>query len=870
MSSFKRRKRFHERLFQSLILSASLILSPCANLRVFAEPSYNLSDYEVTLSPIEQNKMIYSGSQLRPNPTVMDNEGSAVSDDGWTVEYGPNINAGTSAGSLMVKPPEGATLSPVLTGSKSITFDISKLDLTTRNPTITLSPSSYTYTGEPIEPNFDINYTSDEMDPETGDPLSKKVNPTTHEVPSDDLNTPTISAKKNYAVNYSSGNHTDVGTVPFTVTFADDGNYSYTGDPTADDYPLKGTFTITPATLTSENVSLKNDSYKYTGNQIKPAAEDIIVKFGDNTLIPDTDFIISYPEDTTSNIKGTGSFTITGKGNYQTAQPIPVSFKITEEISETNVTLDKESYEYTGSQIKPEVTVTHGDKTLVENTDYTLLYGSNIDVSTGGTVTITGIGTYEGSSITKSFEIIPVNISSDKTNVSLEGPYEYTGKKVEPTINITYDSKKLTNGTDYSVTYSDNIEVSRDENGSLISKATAHITGKGNYTGKIDKKFTITPASVTLTNLKASDIVYGQELSNSEITGKATTSDGKEVKGTFSFLNGSTRTSDVMEEPSYDTLYEDYVTFTSNDGNYLQLSNEKVPVKIKYWGTVNVSNGKRFFVDSVGKTSAVIKDTDDIIWLKEDSDNSFAWYGIKNPKKSDGTRLFKTGSRFSVRWFNPNDFRSDANSTSDEKFDADPDLKDLDSQLRDDFLAGRLWLFQIEVTDPDGNKYDNFYEKYGVEAPVYVQLGTDWENVEAIEGLFVAVGTDDNGIKARKINSSDIKEGCPIDSEFAKLTLKHFSVYGVGHNMTYDDLYSTDSGTFSKSSSSSTKSGSTGSLLSNYSSPYSYSSPYYTSSSCYKNDGDDYAMEMYLMSAFLPTVLLMIVYKKKRRLHEKV
>lgn len=849
MSPFKRRKRFHERLFQSLILSASLILSPCAHHRIYASEKYNLSNATVTLDP--SSNTTYTGEQIKPNVTV--SNGDVPLNGGWKVsEYGTNKDAGQNAGSLKIEPDsEHPNTEYDLEGSKSITFDISKLDLTDKTPSINLTKSEYEYTGQSIEPEFEIQYS-------LGSGPTETVNTETHGSPS----------KKNYTVNYSSDNHTDVGTVQFTVTFADDGNYSYTGNLTADDYPLKGTFTITPATLTSENVSLKNDSYKYTGNQIKPAAEDIIVKFGDNTLVPDKDFIISYPEDTTSNIKGTGSFTITGKGNYRTAQSIPISFTITEEISETNVTLDKESYEYTGSQIKPSVTVTHGDKTLVENTDYTLSYGSNIDVSTGGTVTIAGIGTYEGSSITKNFKIAPVDISSAKTNVSLEKEiYDYTGKAIEPTVTVTYDSKKLIGDTDYSVYYSDNTEVSRDKDGALESKATATIMGKGNYTGKISKNFVISPASVELTNLKASDIVYGQKLSNSEITGTAKTSDGKEIEGTFSFLNGSVRTSDVVEEPSLDTSYEDYVVFNSKDGNYFQTSDKKVPVKLKYWGTVNVSNGKRFYVNAVGKTSAVIKDTDDIIWLKEDSDNSFAWYGIKNPKKADGTRLFKPGSRFSVRWFNPDDFRTDANSTSDEKFDADPDLKDLDSQYRDDFLNGNLWLFQIEVTDPDGNKYENFYEEYGVEAPVYVQLGTDWADIKEIEGLFVAVGKDDGGIKAEKVKSSDIA-GCPIDGEFAKLTLKHFSVYGVGHNLTYDDLYDTLSGTSSTSSSSSTKSGSTGSLLSNY------SSPYYTSgngsSSYYKSTGDDYVMEMYLMSAFLPTVLLVVVYRKKKRLYENV
>ena len=63
---------------------------------------------------------------------------------------------------------------------------------------------------------------------------------------------------------------------------------------------------------------------------------------------------------------------------------------------------------YTGSAIEPEVVVKDGNNTLVKDTDYTVEYSNNTEVSTEGnpaTVTITFKGNYSGE-VTKTFEIV--------------------------------------------------------------------------------------------------------------------------------------------------------------------------------------------------------------------------------------------------------------------------------------------------------------------------------------------------------------------------------------------------------------------------------------------------------------------------------
>ena len=65
------------------------------------------------------------------------------------------------------------------------------------------------------------------------------------------------------------------------------------------------------------------------------------------------------------------------------------------DLSSAEVVPEKESYDYTGSPVKPAVTVTLGGKTLAEGTDYTVAYENNTEVGTAKVV-VTGKGAYTG------------------------------------------------------------------------------------------------------------------------------------------------------------------------------------------------------------------------------------------------------------------------------------------------------------------------------------------------------------------------------------------------------------------------------------------------------------------------------------------
>ena len=66
---------------------------------------------------------------------------------------------------------------------------------------------------------------------------------------------------------------------------------------------------------------------------------------------------------------------------------------------------------YTGSEVTPEVTVTHSGKTLVKDRDFIVTYHNNIEPSSyynSPWVGIDGIGNYQGY-VTKSFTINSAN-----------------------------------------------------------------------------------------------------------------------------------------------------------------------------------------------------------------------------------------------------------------------------------------------------------------------------------------------------------------------------------------------------------------------------------------------------------------------------
>lgn len=85
------------------------------------------------------------------------------------------------------------------------------------------------------------------------------------------------------------------------------------------------------------------------------------------------------------------------------------------DISKCKIKLSSTSLTETGKAVKPKVTVTYGEKTLKQGTDYKLSYSKNVSPGVAS-VTVTGIGAHYKSTKKLSFKIKPKKVSGFKVS----------------------------------------------------------------------------------------------------------------------------------------------------------------------------------------------------------------------------------------------------------------------------------------------------------------------------------------------------------------------------------------------------------------------------------------------------------------------
>ena len=186
-------------------------------------------------------------------------------------------------------------------------------------------------------------------------------------------------------------------------------------------------------------------------------------------------------------VKGSKHKECTVCGKVLETAEIPALSK--QSISSATVTLSKSTYVYDGKAKKPSVTVKLGSKTLKNGTDYTVSYSSNVKFGTA-TVKITGKGDYTGS-VSKNFSIKNDFKQATVTGISTK---TYSGKSQTQKITVKFGGKTLKNGTDYTVSYSNNKK---------IGTASMKIVGKGDYAGTIERSFKINPVKLSISKLTA-------------------------------------------------------------------------------------------------------------------------------------------------------------------------------------------------------------------------------------------------------------------------------------------------------------------------------------------------------------------------------
>ena len=148
--------------------------------------------------------------------------------------------------------------------------------------------------------------------------------------------------------------------------------------------------------ISKASVTLSTSTYAYDGKAKTPS---VTVKVGGKTLKKDTDYTVSYSNNTKV---GTARVTITGKGNYTGS--VSKTYSIKNNFKKATVS-GISTKAFTGKNITQSITVKYNGKTLKKGTDYTVSYSNNKKVGTA-TVKITGKGSYTGT-ITKTFKINP-------------------------------------------------------------------------------------------------------------------------------------------------------------------------------------------------------------------------------------------------------------------------------------------------------------------------------------------------------------------------------------------------------------------------------------------------------------------------------
>ena len=321
---------------------------------------------------------------------------------------------------------------------------------TTDNTVVISDVADQTYTGSLIAPNVTVTCNDVELVKDT-----------------------------DYTVSYS--NNKNVGTATISITGIGD----YTGT-------IKKNFNIVARGISDTTIgSIPNQTY--TGNSISALP---VITYNGATLTKGTDYTLTY----SNNVNvGTGTVTIKGQGNFKgtTSKTFSISARAMSDTSVANVS----SQTYTGNSISPLPTITYNNKTLKKDTDYTLSYSNNTNAGTA-TITITGKGNFTGTT-SKTFSISARAMSDTSvTNISSQ---TYTGNGISPLPTITYNNKTLKKDTDYTLSYSDNINA---------GTATITITGKGNFTGMTSTTFIITQKSAEKLNISeiANQIYTGKEI----------------------------------------------------------------------------------------------------------------------------------------------------------------------------------------------------------------------------------------------------------------------------------------------------------------------------------------------------------------------
>lgn len=382
---------------------------------------------------------VYDGKEKKPEITVKLGE-DTLATDSIAVNYENNTNAGTAKIVITAKAGSGYV------GTISKNFKIAARKLTEEAISVE-DIQNITYNGKNLMP----------------DVVVKDGNKT-------------LGLGVDYTVSYGSNKNAGTG----KVIIKGKGNYSGS---------ITKTFVINPLNLNDAAVYVSDAIY--TGKAVKAAVK---VFTSEGVTVGSGEYTLSYADNVElSNLDAeiVPTVTITAKDKKNITGTIEKKFRIAYKLSALKLEGVFNSVAYTGNSIVFDgLKLTKNKAEIGKTANYEVVYDNNTDVGTAKiTIQAKEGGAYTGS-IVKTFKITAAK-AVDAFEVTLDVPEDglkYTGISHKPTV-IVKDARKseiLTLGTDFTVSYSNNKNVSTAK-----SPAKITITGKGKYTGSVTKTFMI-------------------------------------------------------------------------------------------------------------------------------------------------------------------------------------------------------------------------------------------------------------------------------------------------------------------------------------------------------------------------------------------
>ena len=441
-------------------------------------PGYNTEEGTATLTiePKEITETMiagiaesytYTGSQITFDDAIsLHDEGVLLEKDkDYTINYGNNTAVGqgsviiTGKGNYKGSVTKNFEITPVdasdLTASLDRTFGYYR-DTSTNNATVTVTHGNH------------------EVTEQSGDTVSVTVTQFNG-----------AAANNEATVSGQTVTFNQVGTYTIEVTVT--GNH-------ATNAPIKLTYALLPVEK-GELVLEADNETSIVATYGEPVNGDITVTDASDTpMTESTDYTLTYTytpfegngtngDYTSSVMEGTPAagmyvVTATGQGGYVNSVGTFTFLILQRDLADAILNVDDADLVFNHDKKEPDVTVSvTGDP--VQGEDYTVTYYNNVNASDEAKAVVTAKGNNFTGSQTAEFTIAPKEITADMVQDIPD--QHYTGKEVVPPVTIKDSSYTLILGYDYTTACEDKGP----------GAATVTIKGTGNYTGEVEKTFTI-------------------------------------------------------------------------------------------------------------------------------------------------------------------------------------------------------------------------------------------------------------------------------------------------------------------------------------------------------------------------------------------